>query len=122
MKFDYLTMKISPMMSKGYRIAEFEDIEVFHGKMKNFTNDTIECTDHTFFRLSEKQKKEFTCDALKSFLLNEVPLKVGIQVNKNYAVYYKYPNNRIIKIVASLKPNVVRIITFMILDKEQLPR
>lgn len=115
-------MRKSPIISKGYRIAEFEDIEVFRNRMKNFDENSIECTDHTFFRLSEKQRKEFTCDMLKNFILNEIPLRVGIQVNRNYAVYYKYPNNRIIKIVISFKPSLVRTVTFMILDKEQLPR
>ena len=115
-------MKKYPVQTKGFRIAEFEDIGVFRERMKNFDTKSIECTDHTFFRLSTKQKKEFTCDALKSFLLNEISLKVGIQVNGNYAIYYKYPANRIIKIVTSFKPNLIRIVTFTILGKEQLPR
>ena len=115
-------MRKSPATSKGYKIEKFEDIEVFVNRMKDFDVKTIECTDHTLFRLSEKQRKEFTCDILKNFLLNEIPLKVGIQANTNHAVYYKYPQNRIIKIVISLKTNMIRIITFMVLDKEQLPR
>lgn len=115
-------MRKSPVISKGYRIAEFEDIEVFRNRMDNFNTNSIECTDHTFFRLNKKQRNEFTCDMLKNFLLNEIPLKVGIQVNRNYAAYYKYPNNRIIKIVISFKPTLIRTVTFMILDKEQLPR
>lgn len=115
-------MKKYSVQTKGFRIAEFEDIGTFRGRMKNFDAHNIECTDHTFFRLSEKQRKEFTCDALKSFLLNDIPLKVGIQVNGNYAVYYKYPENRILKIVMAFHAALIRIVTFKILDKNQLPR
>ena len=115
-------MKKYPVQTKGFRIAEFKDISVFREKMKNFDVRSIECTDHTFFRLSEKQRKEFTCDALKSFLLNDIPLKVGIQVNSNYAVYYKYAENRVLKIVMAFRPTLIRIVTFKILDKNQLPR
>lgn len=109
-------------MVKGYRIERFEDVSIFAEKMKNFDENTIECTEHTFFRLSEKQRKVFTCDTLKSFLLSEIPLRVGIQYNLNYAAFYKYKEGNIIKIVISFKPIFIRIVTFMILGKEQLPR
>lgn len=115
-------MKKYPVQTKGFRISEYENATVFHERMKNFGNESIECTNHTFFRLSEKQKKEFTCDTLKSFLLNEFPLKAGIQVNGNYAIYYKYAENRVLKIVMAFYPTMARIVTFKILDKSQLPR
>lgn len=45
------------MMVKGYRVEESEPIEIFKERMKNFDENTIECTSHTFFRLSEKTTK-----------------------------------------------------------------
>ncbi len=103
-------------------IERFEDISVFKERIKNFNEDAIECTTHTFFRLSEKQRKVFTCNELKKVLLNEIPLKVGIQRNQNYAVYYKYREQRLLKIVLSFKPSKIRIVTFYIVDKGQMPR
>ena len=115
-------MKKYTVQTKGFRIVKFEDNGVFHERMKNFDSHSIECTNHTFFRLSEKQKKELTCDVLKNSLLNDIPLKVGIQANGNYAVYYKYAGNTVLKIVISVKPVLIRTVTFTILNKEQLPR
>ena len=109
-------------MVRGYRIETFEDVSVFQNRMINFDENSIECTHHTFFRLSEKQRKVFTCDELKRFLLNETALKAGVQYNKNYAVYYKYKEQRLLKIILSFKPNKINIVTFKILDKGQLPR
>src|SRR3989344_7489453 len=109
-------------MVKGYRIEKFEDISIFVDRINNFNEKNIECTDHTFFRLSEKQRKAFACDELKRILINEIPLRVGIQYNGNYAAYYKYKENRIIKIIINFKPTLIRIVTFMILSQEQLPR
>ena len=109
-------------MVRGYRIEKFEDIEIFISRIKDFAENDIECTPHTLFRLSEKQRKVFTCDELKKSLMNEVPVKVGIQHNKNHAIYYKYKDQKILKIIVSFKPSKVRIVTFYILDKNQLPR
>lgn len=110
-------------MVKGYRIEKFEPVEIFKERMKNFNESTIECTNHTFFRLSEKQRKVFTYDELKRILLNETPLRVGIQYNGNYAVFYQYKDkSTIIKIVISFKAMLIRIVTFMVLHTAQLPR
>jgi hypothetical protein len=109
-------------MAKGYMIEKFEEESVFIERMKNFDEDTIECTSHTLFRLSEKQRKIFTCDVLKRFLLDNEPLKVGIQYNGNYAVYYNFKGKQLMKIILSVKPDKIRIVTFKILDKSQLPR
>lgn len=39
-------------MVKGYRIEKFESVEIFKERMKNFNENIIECTSHTFFRAS----------------------------------------------------------------------
>ena len=109
-------------MGKSYRIEKFEPVSVFRKRMKYFDENTIECTSHTLFRLSEKQREVFRCEKLKHFLLEENPLKVGIQYNGNYAVYYKFKGQKIIKIIISFKTNRIRIITFYILHEKQLPR
>jgi len=109
-------------MIKGYKIEKLEAIAVFTERMKNFDENTIECTIHTFFRLSEKQRKVLNCDELKRFLLKSIPVKVAIQYNKNYAIWYDYKGQKLLKMLLSLKPDKIRIVTFTILDKSQLPR
>jgi len=43
------------------RIVKKVDIKEFESFMKEYEKDQIECTEHTFFRLSEKQRKIYTC-------------------------------------------------------------
>lgn len=109
-------------MAKGYRIEQFEDADIYCSRMKNFDEKTIECTKHTLFRLSEKQRKIFTCEEIKKFLLHENPLAVAIQYNGNYAVYYKYKEQKLIKVIISIRATFIRIIMFMIVEKEQMPK
>ena len=71
---------------------------------------------------SSQQKEYFTCDMLKNFLINQVPLVVGIQYNENYAVYYTFKEGKIIKIILSFKPDTIKIVTMVIVEKWQLPR
>lgn len=70
----------------------------------------------------QAERKVFSCDDLKKFLMNEIPAKVAIQANTNYAVYYRHKEQKTLRIVLSFKPANVRIVTFYILDKGQLPR
>lgn len=109
-------------MPKGYMIEKIEDASVFVSKMRSFDENSIECTPHTLFRLSEGQRKVFACDILKGILLNKVPLKVCIQYNGNYATYYKYKEQSIIKIIVSIKTTFIRIVTFMIVAESQIPK
>jgi len=110
-------------MIKGHRIETFEEIPTFLDRLSSFSENTIECTEHTLFRLSEKQRKVFTCDELKQLLLHETPLKIGVQVNGNYAVYYKHKEKlKIVKVIIGLKPTIISIVTFYILHMDQLPR
>lgn len=107
---------------KGHRIEKFEEVAEFYERMKHFDVSSIECTAHTFFRLSEAQRKVFTEDNLKNFLLHEVPLKVGVQHNGNYAVYYKYREKTAIKLVIDIKLSIISVVTFYIVDISQIPR
>jgi len=107
-------------MKRSYRIEKFEDVAVFRERMKNFDPNTIECTEHTFFRLSEGQRKIFRCDDLKSVLLNDIPLRIGIQYDRKYAIYYNY-QGRVLKMLLSLSPNKIRIVTFWLINRNQLP-
>lgn len=110
-------------MIKGHRIESFEDVAIFFERISSFDSAAIECTSHTFFRLSEKQRKIFTCDALKEILLNKMPLKVGVQYNGNYAVFYKAKEKlHVIRIILDFKPAQISIVTFYIIDVEQMPR
>ncbi len=74
-------------MPKGYMIEKIEDANVFVSRMRSFDENSIECTPHTLFRLSEGQRKVF-----------------------------------IIKIIVSIKPTFIRIVTFMIVAESQIPK
>ncbi|MBI3412537.1 MAG: hypothetical protein HY051_00460 [Candidatus Aenigmarchaeota archaeon] len=109
-------------MERRHRIEKFEDVASFKERVKYYNETDIECTSHTFFRLSEKQRKIFTCYKIAEFLLYKTPAKVGVQYNQNYAVFYDYKERRILKVVIRLMPNKINIVTFYILDSRQLPR
>ena len=77
-------------MAYGNLIVKKIEINEFLGIIKDHKPEQIECTNHTFFRLSDKQRKIFKCEKLKTFILNEEPMLVGLQGNGNYAVFYKH--------------------------------
>lgn len=108
-------------MNRGSTIERFEDRDVYCARIKNFNETTIDCTKHTFFRLGQKQREIYTCDMLKKIILNERPVKVGIQRNRNFASYYRH-KKKLLKIVLSIKPSNIKIVTFYMLDASQLPR
>jgi hypothetical protein len=95
-----------------------EEFIKFFGKYKP---EQIECTAHTFFRLSEKQRKIFTCDELRKIIIKGEPFLVGIQYNKNYALFYKY-QNRNLKIIVNLNNEKIKIITFYFIEEWQIPK
>ena len=109
-------------MIKGHQIERKEEVETFLARVKYFQNNDIECTGHTFFRLSEKQRKLFKCEHIKEIILHSVPLLVGIQYNSNYAVFYDFKQNMALKIILEIMPTKIEIVTFMILDKNQIPK
>src|SRR3989338_600317 len=103
-------------------IGKFEPIEIFLLRIRSFSEASIDCTSHTFFRLSQGQRKVFGCETLKNILFNEMLIVVAIQHNQNYAIYYKYKDQKVIKIIISIKPTFIRIVTFIIITIDQVPR
>ncbi len=92
----------------------------FLKKIKNFKENDIEVTDHALFRLNEKQRKVYEMGTLKNFVVNKIPIEIGKQKNGNLAVLYYYDENQTIKILLNLKPNKIYIVTFYILNKQQM--
>ena len=107
-------------MLDEHNIKEKIKISEFVKKIKGYGKDNIESTTHTFFRLNQKKRKIYTEEMLKEILFNEAPLEVSIQKNRNYATIYSFNKgqNRL-KILVSLTPNKVYIVTFYILNKIQ---
>ncbi len=109
------------MFSYNTKIKEKINISNFVKRIKNYKSEQIECTEHTFFRLSEKQSKIFTCEELRQILLNEKPFLVGIQYNNNYTVFYKH-NNKNLRIMLVIEPRKVKIVTFYYILEWQIPK
>ena len=108
------------MVVKGHRIEKEIKIEEFIELIGNYSKSNINCTHHAFFRLSEKQRKLFKCEDIKEYLLGKKPILVGIQYNKNYAVFYKNGEN-IIRIMLDVAPKRIDVVTFYFIDKKQIP-
>tara|TARA_Y100000310_G_scaffold344591_1_gene458174 strand:+ start:2850 stop:3179 length:330 start_codon:yes stop_codon:yes gene_type:complete len=102
------------------KIEEKVIVEDYLKTIKKYTKGMIECAEHTFFRLSEKQGKIFTCEELKKVLLTEKPFLAGIQYNKNYAVFYEYKNKNL-KIILNIKDRKINIVTFYFIKEWQIP-
>ena len=109
-------------MVKGHRIEKKVEVEAFLDIIQNYTKDQINTTDHTFFRLSEKQRKIFKDEVLKEYLLAKTPILVGIQFNGNYAVFYDYSKNEVLRLMLEIQPNKIEIVTFYLPDKTQVPK
>lgn len=71
-------------MTDGHKIATTEDVQKFTDRLRNYSDENIECTPHAFFRLSQKQRELFKCDEIKRYLLEERPILAGIQNNRNF--------------------------------------
>jgi hypothetical protein len=108
-------------MTYGNKIKEQTDIQEFVEKIRHYNRENVMCTDHTFFRLSERQKKEFTCDTIREYLFDKTPTLAGVQYNGCYAVFYKYPKERFIRIIVDIRVNAIYVVTFYAIDKRQLP-
>ena len=109
-------------MVQGHRIERKIKVNNFLDIIKNYSRESINCTDHTFFRLSEKQRKIFICDKIRDYLLLEIPRLVGIQYNRSYAVFYKYQKKRFIRIILDVGLDKIEVVTFYIIEEYQLPR
>ena len=46
---------------------------------------------------------------------------VGIQYNNNYAIFYQHEKN-VLKIIIELQPLKINVITFFIINANQIPR
>jgi len=102
---------------KNHKIESKIKISYFIELIRCYSKHNIFCTDHTFFRLSENQRKLFKCEHLKELLLNEIPLIAGIQLNKRYTAIYEYKKD-LIRIVMSLHLENIEIVTFYIIKKK----
>jgi hypothetical protein len=94
------------------KISEFSKLII------KYDDKNIEATGHTFFRLSEKQRKIYTEEELKKIISNDKPIEIGIQNNGNYSVIYNY-KEKYLKILLDFTPNKIYIVTFYILNREQ---
>ena len=108
-------------MINATKIKKKIDEESFYQKLKIYKRDKIECTDHSFFRFSEEQRKRFNCDFVKDILLNQKPILAGIQYNGNYALFYDFENDRLLRIMAIFISDKIRVITFYTIEKHQMP-
>ena len=108
-------------MLESTKIIKKVDIEKLFETIKKFPKANIECTQHTFFRLSEKQRKIFTCGELREIILNKKPFLAGIQHNGNHALFYKHKNKNL-KIVVNINNRKVKIVTFYFIQAWQIPK
>jgi len=109
-------------MVKGHKIEKKVEVETFLETIKNYTEEQIITTQHTFFRLDEEERKIFKESMLKEYLLAKVPILAGIQHNRNYAVFYDYSKNEALRLILDIQADKIEIVTFYIIDKSEIPR
>jgi len=102
------------------RIRAKVEICAFLDRIKKYKEEQIDCTEHTFFRLNEAQRKIYTYKELTRILFKETPFLVGIQFNDNYAVFYHY-KNKVLKIILSIGDRKINIVTFYFIEEWQIP-
>ncbi len=107
-------------MLEGNKIQKKVEVEKFLSFIREYKKEQIECTIHTFFRLSEKQRKIYTCDELRTILTEKRPFLVGLQYSGNYAVFYKHQSKNL-KIIVDLTNTKVKIVTFFFIENWQIP-
>ena len=109
------------VMLNSTKIKRKIEINNFIQLTQNYSKTQIECTPHTFFRLSQKQREIFTCDELKRILIHEKPFLTGIQKNQNYAAFYEY-KDKILKMILRINDRKINIVTFYFIEQWQIPR
>ena len=109
-------------MAKGHMIEKKIEVKTFLETIKNYNQEQIVTTQHTFFRLNEEERKIFKESVLKAYLTANIPILVGIQFNGNYAVFYDYSKNEVLRLMLDIQPNKIEIVTFYLPDKTQVPR
>jgi len=108
-------------MFSDTKIKEKINPKKFLKIINKYSPEQIECTSHTFFRLSQKQREIFIPDELKRILLTETPFLSGVQYNGNYAVFYEY-ENKSLKIILNINKQKVNIVTFYFIEQWQIPK
>ncbi len=108
-------------MIKGHKIKKEISIIDFLEIIKHLDEENINTTRHTFFRLNEKQRKVFKEKLIKDLILEGIPIFVGTQFNGCYAVFYSF-DKEIIRITLDIQLNRINIVTFYIIDKNQMPK
>lgn len=108
-------------MVEGHKIREKVEVEKFLEYVWEYKKEDIEPTSHTFFRLSEKQRNIYTKSFIQDIILNETPILTGIQNNNLWAIFYKHEKD-ILRIILDIQPDKIYIVTFYIINEEQIPR
>lgn len=108
-------------MFEDTKIKEKVSISLFLERIKKIKPEKIECTKHTFFRLSEKQRAIYTSDELRKILVEELPFLVGIQHNERHAIFYRY-KGKILKMIVVFTSTKINIVTFYFIKEEQIPK
>ncbi len=73
----------------------------------------IKVNRHSYFRLSEMQRKVYKDRALMEMLIEGNPLFVGIQKNKNYAAFFR-KKQVYIRLIFKITKEHLEIVTFYI--------
>ncbi len=103
------------------KIKERVSTKKFLEIISKYDAKNLECTSHTFFRLSQKQREIFTSNELRKIVLKEKPFLVGIQYNENYAAFYKH-SDKILKVIFHIDKRKVNIVTFFFIGEWQIPK
>lgn len=106
-------------MITGHKIKQFIEINAFINNIRYISKENIKATAHTFFRLEER--KLFKDNNLIEFIVSETPILVGLQNNGLYAVFYNF-NKKILKIILEIQPLQINIVTFYIIEENQIPK
>lgn len=107
------------MLDEHKKIGKMSKKE-FLDKISKVKEENIEVTSHALFRLSEKQRKIYEGDRLKKIILTQGPLEIVEEKNSNLAVFYPYEKNYVLKMLLKLNTNSIYIVTFYILNKQQM--
>ena len=97
----------------GHRIERDVAVHEFLDLLSQYPEDSVFMTNHTVFRLGEKQRKIFQDTIMKNLFGSQMPLRVGIQQNGNYTAFYKYGKD-ILRIIIDFKPTRINIVTFYV--------
>ena len=104
-------------MKDGNKIREKVNVKEFRGKLDSYGPGNVECSRHTFFRLSDKQRRVFDCQNIRKILFHDLPVLAGLQNNGCYAAFYKHKNKRFIRIILDMKAGRIDVVTLYILEK-----